>query len=82
VGARVDTLDWSAGWTSAAFYTRGVSTYVMMLKSSDGTMQTYRVNGNGSIGDNIDTRDWSAGWTNLVSYKVGASSFLFLLKQQ
>jgi hypothetical protein len=81
IGPDVQRDDWSSGWTTAEFYTIGGSTFLFLLKESDGAVCIKRMNTNGTIDPDVQRDDWSSGWTTAEFYTIGGSTFLFLLKE-
>lgn len=85
VGSIVVTYDWRSGWTSAAFYTIGGTTYLFLLKKGDGAVHIHRMQTDGKVGARRATYDWSSGWTQVKPFWVPQADgtvrhFLFLLK--
>jgi hypothetical protein len=73
---------WSNGWTTATPFLIDVRNFVFLLKRTDGRMQIYGINADGSIAQApTDNRDWSSGWTTAIRYVLGATNYLLLYKQ-
>ncbi len=82
VGASVAAYEWNEGWTSATFYEVDGSTYLFLLKESDGTVHIHRMSASGKVvSSKIASYDWSKGWTTAKFYEIGDSTYLFLLKK-
>jgi len=81
VGSRVDTRDWSNGWTQAVPFTVGSSRYLFLLKEGNGIVHIHRLNSNGTVGSQVVKYDWSKGWSTVSFYTVGGKTYLFLLKK-
>lgn len=80
VGQEVTRYDWSAGWTDVEFYDAGGATYLLTLKSGDGTIHVSRMNPDGTVGARVDTRDWSSGYTIAKPFTAANTLYLLFLK--
>ena len=80
VGPRIDTRDWSSGWTSAIPFEVGGAPYLFLLKYGDGHVHVHRFDADGTIGPEVTRYDWSSGWSTVAFYETGGSTYLFLLK--
>ena len=78
---RVESHDWSSGWTSTEFYEVGGKVFGFFLKRSDGTVHIHRMRDDGTVGEMVKSYDWSSGWTSVEFYRVGGKVFVFFLKQ-
>ncbi|MCA9951400.1 MAG: hypothetical protein KDE48_17240 [Anaerolineales bacterium] len=79
VDAIVAAYKWSEDWTTAEFYKVNGSTYLFLLKKSNGTVHVHRMDGNGKVEyPKIDSYAWSAGWTNATFYQNDKNNKIYL----
>jgi hypothetical protein len=84
VGAQIQVLKWTSGWTTAEFYRLGNTTYLFLLKrmgaGSDGkNVHIHKMNSDGTVGAQIEAHKWDRGWTTVNFYKVGNTTYCFAL---
>lgn len=72
---------WSDGWTIARPYTVGGHKFLLLLKTTGGSMRINRIELNGSIGEQIQSRNWSDGWTHAVKYAVLGHNYMMLYRR-
>lgn len=81
LGERKHAQELGNGYSITQPYSVLGTTYLLMLKSSNGTMKIRRVDGDGRIGNVIQTQNWSNGWTSAIPYRVGGDTYLLALKE-
>ncbi len=84
VGARVESHDWTAGWSTAEPFEVAGNQYMFLLKAtgagSDGNnVHIHQITGGGGIGAKVAAYDWTAGW-KATFYEAGGDTYLFLWK--
>ena len=81
VGAYIDLLPWSNGWTTAKVFTVGTAKYLFLLKASTGDVHIHQMNSDGTRGAVVVNTQWDRGWTSADFFEAGGDTYLFLLKR-
>ena len=69
-----------SGWTNFAFFRLDGNTYMFEFKKESGHYQIYRMNSDGSIGEQVkDKAQWSKGWTGFEVYYVGNKPHIMMM---
>ncbi len=82
VGQRKHAQTFGDNFTITQPYNVSGSTFLFMLKSSNGIMKIRRINADGGIGDLVQERNWMSGWTTAIPYHIGVDTYLLLLKKE
>ena len=86
IGRKISSRKWTSGWTTAEFYSIGITTYLFILKKSgtgnDGkNVHIYPMKITGRIGRKIATYKWTSGWTTARFFSPGLNTYFFHLKK-
>ena len=81
VGSRIESRNWSSGWTSAVPFTVGTKRFIFFLKKAGGKVSIRKLNSSGKIGTKVKGYDWSSGWSSVAFYTLNSVTYLILLKK-